>query len=158
VSSTAAGMSWQQAMVVVAKVVEADHCLLLSRELESITLPDETTRWFSAAAREAFAIFEDLYLLGNGACRQFVQLEHLHKAFAVEQIEGVLRNYHELFRKARVSSSSFHTSGLYIAVIFTAPGTLTLVITPPSRCFSKGFLNTSHSFSRSAAFAHFPLE
>jgi len=43
-SSTAAGTPRKQVMFVVDKVVEADRHLLLSSELESITLPDGTTR------------------------------------------------------------------------------------------------------------------
>ena len=44
-------------------------------------------------------IFEDLCLLGNGEHPQFLQPEYLHKTFALELIESVLTNYHQLFRK-----------------------------------------------------------
>ena len=73
--------------------------------------------------------------MGNGERRKFLQLEYLPKTFAVELIESVLTNYHELFRKVRVSSSSFHTGSPYIAVVFTvrAIGTLTPNATPPLR-------------------------
>ncbi|KAF8488268.1 hypothetical protein F5888DRAFT_1753811 [Russula emetica] len=64
-----------------------------------MTLPDGTTQALSPAARDAFAIFEDLSLLGNGKHPQFLQLEYLHKTFSLELIESVLANYHELFRK-----------------------------------------------------------
>jgi len=63
----------------------------------------------SAAARYTFAIFEDLCLLGNGERPQCLELGYLHKTFALELIESVLTNYHQLFRKVRVSSNSFHT-------------------------------------------------
>ncbi|KAF8481495.1 guanine nucleotide exchange factor in Golgi transport N-terminal-domain-containing protein, partial [Russula emetica] len=64
-----------------------------------MTLPDGTTQALGPAARDAFAIFEDLGLLGNGKRPQFLQLEYLHKTFSLELIESVLANYHELFRK-----------------------------------------------------------
>jgi hypothetical protein len=89
-------------MFVVDKVVEEDRRMLLANELESITLPDGTTQALGPAARDAFAIFEDLCLLGNGERPQFLQLEYLHKTFALELIESVLTNYHELFRNVRL--------------------------------------------------------
>lgn len=88
-------------MFVVDKVVEEDRRLLNTDELESITLPDGTIQTLGPAARDAFAIFEDLCLLGNGERPQFLQLEYLHKTFALELIESVLTNYHDLFRKVR---------------------------------------------------------
>jgi len=118
-------------MFVVDKVVEEARRLLLASELESITLPDGTTRSLGPAARDTFAIFEDLCLLGNGERPQFLELEYLHKTFALELIESVVTNYHQLFRKARVSSDSFHTSSPYIVVMFTASRALTLITTPP---------------------------
>ena len=99
VSSTAAATLRQLVMFVVDKVTEEDRRMLLANELESITLPDGTTQPLGPAARDAFAIFEDLCLLGNGEPPQFLQLEYLHKTFALELIESVLTNYHELFRK-----------------------------------------------------------
>jgi hypothetical protein len=87
-------------MFVVDKVVEEDRCMLLVNELQSITFPDGTTPALGRAARDAFAISEDLCLLGNGERPQLLQLEYLHKTFAREDlIESVLINYHELFRK-----------------------------------------------------------
>lgn len=91
-------------MFVVDKVVEEDRRMLLANELESVTLPGGTTQTLGPAARDAFAIFEDLCLLGNGESPQFLQLEYLHKTFALELIESVLTNYHELFCKVRASS------------------------------------------------------
>ena len=104
VSSTAAATLRQLVMFVVDKVVEEDRRMLLANELESITLPDGTTQALGPAARDAFAIFEDLCLLGNGERPQFLQLEYLHKTFALELIESVLTNYHELFRNVRLPS------------------------------------------------------
>jgi hypothetical protein len=92
-------------MFIVDKVVEEDRRALLANELESITLPDGTTPALGPAARDPFAIFEDLCLLGNGERPQFLQLEYLHKTFARDDlIESVLTNYHELFRKVCLSS------------------------------------------------------
>ena len=88
-------------MFVVDKVVEEDRRMLLASELEPITLPNGITQSLGPAARDAFAIFEDLCLLGNGERPQFLQLEYLHKTFALELIESVLTNYHELFHKVR---------------------------------------------------------
>jgi Guanine nucleotide exchange factor in Golgi transport N-terminal len=102
--------------------VEADLRLLLYSELESITL--RTERHDSSApptVRDAFAIFEELRLLGNGERPQFLQLEYFHKTLSRELIESVPMNHHEFFRKVSVFSSSFHTSSPYITVTFTAP-------------------------------------
>lgn len=99
VSSTAAVTLRQLVMFVINKIVEEDHRMLLANELESITLPNGTTQALAPAVRDAFAIFEDLCLLGNGEHPQFLQPEYLHKTFALELIESVLTNYHQLFRK-----------------------------------------------------------
>jgi hypothetical protein len=136
VSSTAAATLRQLVMFVVDKVVEEDRRMLLANELESITLPDGTTQALGPAARDTFAIFEDLCLLGNGERPQFLQLEYLHKTFALELIESVLTNYHELFRKVCLSSSLpirdlYASSCPQIAVMFTAFRALALITTPP---------------------------
>ena len=83
-SSTAAATLRQLVMFVVNKVVEADRRMVLSNELELITLPNRLTQALGPAARDAFAIFEDLCLLGNGPNGerpQFLQLEYFHKTF-----------------------------------------------------------------------------
>ena len=141
-SSTAAATLRQLVMFIVDKVIEEDRRLLLASELESITLPDGTTRSLGPAARATFVIFEDLCLLGNGGCPQFLELDYLHKTFALELIESVLTNYHQLFRKARVSSNSFHTSSPYIVVMFTASRVLTLITTPPLPAASENAFRT----------------
>ncbi|KAL1724940.1 guanine nucleotide exchange factor in Golgi transport N-terminal-domain-containing protein, partial [Schizophyllum commune] len=51
------------------------------------------------SARDAFAVFEDLCLLANSEKPRFLQLDYLHKTFALELIESVLTNYHALFRQ-----------------------------------------------------------
>jgi hypothetical protein len=91
---------------VVDKVVEEGRRMLLANELESITLPDGTTEALGPAmpVRDAFAIFKDLCLLGNGERPQFLQVKYHHKTYALELISSVLTNYHELFRKVCLSS------------------------------------------------------
>jgi len=132
----------QLVMFVIDKVVEEDCRLLLASELESITLPDGTTRSLGPAVRDTFAIFEDLCLLGNGECPQLLELDYLHKMFALELIESVVTNYHQLFRKARVLSNLFHTSSPYIIVMFTASRALTLITTPPLPAASENTFRT----------------
>ena len=119
-------------MFVVDKVVEEDRRLLHANELEPITLPDGTTQTLGPAARDAFAIFEDLCLLGNGERPQFLQLEYLHKTFALELIESVLTNYHDLFRKVRGISLVFaHASLTCTAFRALAPPTAPSFPTSP---------------------------
>jgi hypothetical protein len=105
VSSTAAATLRQLVMFVVDKVVEEDK-----REPQGDTeytyLPDGTTKALSPSARDAFAVFEDLCLLANSEKPHFLKLELLHKTFALELIESVLTNYHDLFRKVRRLQSS----------------------------------------------------
>ncbi|KAI0300723.1 hypothetical protein B0F90DRAFT_1722805 [Multifurca ochricompacta] len=130
VSSTAAATLRQLVMFVVDKVVEEDRRLLLASELESITLPDGTTQTLGPAARDTFVIFEDLCLLGNGERPQFLQLEYLHKTFALELIESVLTNYHELFRKHSelLLLLRHHLCPLLLKTLQSAPVFLTLLI------------------------------
>jgi hypothetical protein len=67
------------------------------------------------------------------------RLEYLHKMLALELIEGVLTNHHELFRKVRTSS------GAYFPVMFIAPGTLTFIPTPLSLLPLKTLRFPSHA-------------
>ena len=59
-------------------------------------------------AYDAFAIFEDLCLSGNGERPQFVQSVYFHSARTRPLFSSwsrtVLTNYHELFRKVCLSS------------------------------------------------------
>jgi hypothetical protein len=64
-SSTAAATLRQLVMFVVNKVVQEYHRMVLSNELESMTLPNRLTQARGPAAHDVFAIFEDLCLLGN---------------------------------------------------------------------------------------------
>jgi hypothetical protein len=115
---------------VVDKVVEEDLCLLFTNALGSITLPDGSTRLPGPAARDAFAIFEDLCLLENGENPQHLQLEYLHMIFTVELIESVLTNYHKPPARRVSLSAHVHTGCPHIAVIYKASQTLVLSATP----------------------------
>jgi hypothetical protein len=59
-------------------------------KLESITLPDGTTR-VCPPVRDPFAIFKGLCLSGNRDRPQLPQLEYLHKTFALELTESILK-------------------------------------------------------------------
>jgi len=62
-------------MFIVDKIVKEDRCVLLTNELKSITPPDRMTQVLDpGAAHNMVVIFEDLCLLGNGECLQFLQL------------------------------------------------------------------------------------
>ncbi|TFY73222.1 hypothetical protein EWM64_g10790, partial [Hericium alpestre] len=105
VSSTAAATLRQLVMFVVDKVVDEDRRVAEADEQESVIertdtpLPDGSTAALGPAARDAFAVFEDLCLLANAERPHFLKLEALPKTFALELIESVLTNYHDLFRK-----------------------------------------------------------
>jgi hypothetical protein len=87
-------------MFVVDKVVDEDRQDDLDpEELEEVTLPDGSVKILGPSARDAVAVFEDLCLLANAEKPRFLKLDFLHKTFALELIESVLTNYHDLFRK-----------------------------------------------------------
>jgi hypothetical protein len=79
VSSTAVVTLRQSVMIVVDRVVGEDRRMLLANELGSITLPNGTTKELGPTAHDAFAIFGDPRLLGNGERPQFLPHECLHK-------------------------------------------------------------------------------
>jgi hypothetical protein len=93
-------------MFVVDKVVEEDKLsdAVLS-PLQQIDLPDGTSVSLGPSACDAYAVFEDLCLLANSEKPQYLKLESLPKTFALELIESVVTNYHELFRKVRLSGT-----------------------------------------------------
>ncbi|TFK51181.1 hypothetical protein OE88DRAFT_1807990 [Heliocybe sulcata] len=100
VSSTAAATLRQLVMFIVDKVVDEDRKEELDSTLqEEITLPDGSSKMLGPSARDAFAVFEDLCLLANSEKPHFLKLDYLHKTLALELIESVLANYHDLFRK-----------------------------------------------------------
>ncbi len=87
-------------MFVVDKVVDEDRRDELTVDkLSDITLPDGQTKSLGPSAHDAYAVFEDLCLLANSERPHFLKLESLRKTFALELIESVLTNYHDLFRK-----------------------------------------------------------
>jgi hypothetical protein len=111
VSSTAAATLRQLVMFVVDKVVDEDRLDDLDlQQLTVIKLPDGSETSLGPSACDAYAVFEDLCLLANNERPNFLKLEFLHKTFALELIESVLTNYHDLFRKVIRAS-------LYFAVI-----------------------------------------
>lgn len=105
VSSTAAATLRQLVMFVVDKMVDEERRDDISEEsISEVRLPDGTTKALGPSARDAFAVFEDLCLLANSEKPNFLRLDFLHKTFALELIESVLTNYHDLFRKVRLLS------------------------------------------------------
>ncbi|KAF9010067.1 hypothetical protein BDQ17DRAFT_1273776 [Cyathus striatus] len=99
VSSTAAATLRQLVMFVVDKMVAEDRMVDEPNDLIEVTLPDGTIKQLGPSAKDAFSVFEDLCLLANAEKPHFLKLEFLHKTFALELIESVLTNYHELFRQ-----------------------------------------------------------
>ncbi|KAF9810712.1 hypothetical protein IEO21_06846 [Rhodonia placenta] len=100
VSSTAAATLRQLVMFVVDKVVDEDRRdeLDVSAMVET-TLPNGENKALGPSAYDAYAVFEDLCLLANAERPRFLKLDVLRKTFALELIESVLTNYHDLFRK-----------------------------------------------------------
>ncbi|KAI0354523.1 hypothetical protein OH77DRAFT_1548844 [Trametes cingulata] len=100
VSSTAAATLRQLVMFVVDKVVDEDRRDEVSNsdKIEAV-LPNGATAKLGPSAHDAYAVFEDLCLLANSEHPRFLKLESLRKTFALELIESVLTNYHDLFRK-----------------------------------------------------------
>ncbi|KAH8105097.1 hypothetical protein BXZ70DRAFT_887449 [Cristinia sonorae] len=100
VSSTAAATLRQLVMFVVDKVVDEDKREDLDpSRLSQRALPDGTSISLGPSADDAFSVFEDLCLLANSEKPKFLKLDALRKTFALELIESVLTNYHDLFRK-----------------------------------------------------------
>ena len=97
VSSTAAATLRQLVMFVVDKMAGGPETETAA--LADVQLPDGSSKALPPSARDAFAVFEDLCLLANSEKPRFLQLDYLHKTFALELIESVLTNYHALFRQ-----------------------------------------------------------
>jgi len=105
VSSTAAATLRQLVMFIFEKMLHEDRLESDdSQELSEAALPDGSTRALRPCAKDAFSVFEDLCLLANSEKPHSLKLDYLHKTFALELIESVLTNYHELFRKASLPS------------------------------------------------------
>ncbi|KAF7333497.1 Protein MON2 [Mycena venus] len=100
VSSTAAATLRQLVMFVFDKMVDEDRRDDPdTAQWAEMKLPNGTTKSLGPSARDAFSVFEDLCLLANSEKPNFLKLEFLHKTFALELIESVLTNYHDLFRR-----------------------------------------------------------
>ncbi|PCH34907.1 hypothetical protein WOLCODRAFT_27538 [Wolfiporia cocos MD-104 SS10] len=100
VSSTAAATLRQLVMFVVDKVVDEDRRDEVDvRALADVALPNGGMKALGPSAQDTFAVFEDLCLLANAERPHFLKLDSLRKTFALELIESVLTNYHDLFRK-----------------------------------------------------------
>ncbi|CCL98022.1 uncharacterized protein FIBRA_00015 [Fibroporia radiculosa] len=100
VSSTAAATLRQLVMFVVDKVVDEDRRDIVDvTAMVETTLPNGDVKSLGPSAQDAFAVFQDLCLLANAERPRFLKLEILRKTFALELIESVLTNYHDLFRK-----------------------------------------------------------
>lgn len=108
VSSTAAATLRQLVMFVVDKVVDEDRKDELAEGAQTeVILPNGATKKLGPSAHDTYAVFEDLCLLANSEQPQFLKLESLRKTFALELIESVLTNYHDLFRKVNLSGILF---------------------------------------------------
>lgn len=92
-------------MFVVDKMVAEDRLEDQNSELfVDVQLPDGSAKALGPSAHDTFSVFEDLCLLTNGEKPHFLRLQALHKTFALELIESVLANYHEVFRKVNLHS------------------------------------------------------
>ena len=78
-----------------------------SLKLAPVQLPNGSTVKLGPSAKDTFSVFEDLCLLANSEKPRFLKLDFLYKTFALELIESVLTNYHELFSKVYVVSLLF---------------------------------------------------
>ncbi|KAL5513923.1 hypothetical protein ACEPAG_2684 [Sanghuangporus baumii] len=100
VSSTAAATLRQLVMFIIDNVVDEDRRdNLTPSQLTETVLPDGTHKALGPSALDAYAIVEDLCLLANSEKPHFLRLGALPKTFALELIESVLTNYHDLFRR-----------------------------------------------------------
>lgn len=100
VSSTAAATLRQLVMFIIDKVVDEDRRdNLVPSQLTETVLPDGTHKSLGPSALDAYSIVEDLCLLANSEKPHFLNLGALPKTFALELIESVLTNYHDLFRR-----------------------------------------------------------
>ena len=127
VSSTAAATLRQIVMFIIDKVVEEDrNDKVETIQLTEISLPDDSKVSLGPSAVDAYSVVEDLCLLANIEKPHFLKLGSLPKTFALELIESVLTNYHDLFRKVVVMFPACASSNVVIlahlvAYSFTTP-------------------------------------
>ncbi|KZT52790.1 hypothetical protein CALCODRAFT_475492 [Calocera cornea HHB12733] len=98
VSSTAAATLRQLVILVFDKVVEEDRDGAGEAEVKEVQLPNGTYLALPPFARDAYLTFTDLLLLVNSQKARFLKLSSLSKTFALELVESVLTNHHQLFR------------------------------------------------------------
>jgi len=104
VSSTAAATLRQLVMFVFDKMGDEDRRGSVPQDaMTEVNLPNGRTTLLGPYATDAYSVFEDLCLLANAEKPHFLQLDYLHKTFALELIESVLTNYHDLFRQVSVT-------------------------------------------------------
>ncbi|KAI6043590.1 hypothetical protein EDC04DRAFT_668532 [Pisolithus marmoratus] len=100
VSSTAAATLRQLVMFVFDKIGDEDRRSPVPADaMSEVSLPNGSTASLGPYATDAYSVFEDLCLLANVERPHFLRLDYLHKTFALELIESVLTNYHDLFRQ-----------------------------------------------------------
>jgi Guanine nucleotide exchange factor in Golgi transport N-terminal len=110
-------------MVLEDRIAESEE--IPASNLTKVQLPDGITTLPGPSARDAFSVFEDLCLLANSEKPHFLKLDSLHKTFALELVESVLTNYHELFRKV---GSNFILFRGFLTLTFTQHSELILLL------------------------------
>jgi hypothetical protein len=135
VSSTAAATLRQLVMFVVDKVAEEDKRMdTPSPSLTNVELPDGTSIPMRPSACDAYAVFEDLCLLANSEQPNYLKLNALPKTFALELIESVVTNHHEVFRTVRpLLFVNYHL----LTYMVSAPRTFTTLETSPQSTSSQ---------------------
>ena len=102
VSSTAAATLRQIVMFIIDKVVEEDKLATVDKsQTAEVLLPDGSKAHLGPSGTDAYSVIEDLCLLANTEKPHFLKLGALPKTFALELIESVLTNYHDLFHRVR---------------------------------------------------------
>jgi hypothetical protein len=101
VSSTAAATLRQLVMFLIGDrvTIEDDAPKEDVLPVTEITLPNGVKRTLKPAAWDAYLLFENLCLLINSERARFLRLESLSKTFALELIESILTNCHQVIRK-----------------------------------------------------------
>ncbi|KZS95343.1 hypothetical protein SISNIDRAFT_452743 [Sistotremastrum niveocremeum HHB9708] len=101
VSSTAAATLRQLVMFIVGdQVLSEDKLTPPPPSLSSpITLPDGSSIHLPQAAQDAYHVFEDLCLMANSEKPRLLKLDGIPKTFALELVESILTNYHQVMRK-----------------------------------------------------------
>ncbi len=144
VSSTAAATLRQIVMFIIDKVVEEDrNDRVETIPLTEISLPDNSKVELGPSAVDAYSVVEDLCLLANTEKPHFLRLGSLPKTFALELIESVLTNYHDLFRKVTFVSS-LHTC--LLKILFPSTRNYLFYYDTIFARFCSSFSPTSQSF------------